>query len=54
MQSNVVLRHELIIGTYTERMPHVDGKGEGDPFLSLRGANDRRCGRRPRRTTPPT
>jgi 6-phosphogluconolactonase len=34
MQSHASLRHELIIGTYTETMPHVDGKAEG--ILSCR------------------
>jgi 6-phosphogluconolactonase len=29
MQPHGSLRHELIIGTYTEPMPHVDGKAEG-------------------------
>ncbi len=34
MPSNVARGRELIIGTYTELMPHVDGKGEG--ILSCR------------------
>jgi 6-phosphogluconolactonase len=34
MQSQERLGHELIIGTYTEAMPHVDGKAEG--ILSCR------------------
>lgn len=34
MPSHAVLRHEFIIGTYTEPMPHVDGKAEG--ILSCR------------------
>jgi 6-phosphogluconolactonase len=34
MQPGDVLRHELIIGTYTEPMPHVDGRAEG--ILSCR------------------
>jgi 6-phosphogluconolactonase len=34
MQPHDALRHELIIGTYTERMPHVEGKAEG--ILSCR------------------
>jgi 6-phosphogluconolactonase len=34
VQSYDSLRHELIIGTYTEPMPHVDGKAEG--ILSCR------------------
>ncbi len=34
MQSHDSLRHELIIGTYTEPMSHVDGKAEG--ILSCR------------------
>jgi 6-phosphogluconolactonase len=34
MQPHDSLRHELIIGTYTEAMPHVDGKAEG--ILSCR------------------
>jgi 6-phosphogluconolactonase len=34
VQPHNSLRHELIIGTYTEPMPHVDGKAEG--ILSCR------------------
>jgi 6-phosphogluconolactonase len=39
MPSNAVLRHELIIGTYTQPMPHVDGKGEGILSCRFEGAS---------------
>ena len=36
MPSDVARGRELIIGTYTEPMPHVDGKGEGILSCKLR------------------
>ncbi len=39
MPSDVARGRELIIGTYTEPMPHVDGKGEGILSCSFDGAH---------------
>ncbi len=38
MQPQNALRRELIIGTYTERLPHVDGRAEGILSCSFDGA----------------
>ena len=38
MQPQNVFRRELIIGTYTEQLPHVDGRAEGILSCSFDGA----------------
>jgi 6-phosphogluconolactonase len=37
VQPQNVVRRELIIGTYTERLPHVDGRAEGILACSFDG-----------------